>query len=518
MSADQKVSGNERLDALQLDLFPAETEQSGTRGISRAVARAGVSPGWWPIVDRLFGMERSLAINVCRDVDGELELTASLAGDEAEPLWLAPYLSDVRATASRTCCCCGVTSAARARPRLDAPACVACERCRARFRAGEAILRIAEDFWHFDGSPRLRPINNRVADAARASIAAPKKRQCTALAPEELREVITEFRQILREDLAGQDQVADRLALISGLHVGGDLPLGARALLIGRSGTGKSTAIGGLLRGIQAGNWDVPIVVTEAIDLTSPGWAGISIGDLIEAAIGDDPQDNGVDSVRARHCVVVLEEVHHIGMSPDLTGTMAAKRQEVLSSVLPLVGYGMLHLGDGTREWSSRNALVIGVGAFSGLLDVDRAPSIRDLTKAGLPIELASRFEEVLVLRQFDEAALRRVLKTWPALLGLISVCERLGYKTRIHDEAISRASRAVLSGHDGSTPRTAGGWLVAALRDALMSALGDPKVRELAITPDSLAIARAALRSPPPDDPPEPFGPWDATIVLTPR
>lgn len=181
------------------------------------------------------------------------------------------------------------------------------------------------------------------------------------------------MRDVMAQELVGQDDVVARLALLAGLHVGAGLPRGACALIVGPSGVGKSTAIHALRRALDEGGWDVPVVVTDAIDLTSPGWSGApSIGDLVEAAIGDEPPD----SARARHALVVIDEIHHIGIAPQdgLHSNMAAKRREVISSLLPLVGYGTLHLGEGTREWSSRNALVICMGAFTGLLDTKKNP------------------------------------------------------------------------------------------------------------------------------------------------
>jgi ATP-dependent protease Clp ATPase subunit len=261
--------------------------------------------------------------------------------------------------------------------------------------------------------------------------------------------------------------------------------------------------------------WKLPFVATDALDLTSPGWGGApSVGDLIEAALGKEPPD----SARARHAIVVIDEIHHANLSQDLHGNMAAKRQEVLASLLSLLGYGTLNLGEDAKEWSSQNALVIAMGAFTELLDATRSPTPADLVAAGIPHELATRFEEVIVLRPLSERQLLELLRRWPALVSLIDVCARLGYAVRIHDEAFARAARAVIANDDKSTARTAGGWLVAALRSALIEALRDPAVKELEITPDSLSIARPDTRRRRGDDPPGEAGDWNATIILTPR
>ena len=72
--------------------------------------------------------------------------------------------------------------------------------------------------------------------------------------------------------------------------------------------------------------------------------------------------------------------------------------------------------------------------------------------------------------------------------------------------------------GHDGATARTAGGWLVSALREALIAALAEPDRRELVVTPDSLPLPASPARGRHRDDPPDPPEGWDATIILTPR
>jgi len=98
-----------------------------------------------------------------------------------------------------------------------------------------------------------------------------------------------------------------------------------------------------------------------------------------------------------------------------------------------------------------------------------------------------------------------------------VSVCERLGFTVRVHDEAFAMAARAVVGASDEATARTAGGWLVSAVRQGLVVALANPEVREIAITPDSLTIARAQRDRRPPDDPPDDLRGWNAAIILTP-
>ena len=56
----------------QLELFP----EGGIQAISRAHARASVSPGWWPVVAPVFAVH-NVAVQQCREIDGRLALTAA---------------------------------------------------------------------------------------------------------------------------------------------------------------------------------------------------------------------------------------------------------------------------------------------------------------------------------------------------------------------------------------------------------------------------------------------------------
>ncbi|AHG89841.1 ATPase AAA-2 domain protein [Gemmatirosa kalamazoonensis] len=499
---------------VQLDLFPPAPAGTPARptGISRAVARASVSPGWWPLVELLYNVWASdgLVVHVCHEADGTLALEAELP-DGAETV--APLLQRIRARAARTCGCCGVERGAPYRRNVAGPTRVACGPCRERLGAGEAYLVIADEYWRLDGSRRVPPLVSAAATGRShnaplppAPLASSPLRPCTTLPPEALRATIAEIRAAMLAEIVGQDKAVARLALLAGLHVGGGLSSGGRALVLGPSGVGKTATIDALRHALEVGGWDVPVVVVDALELTSPGWSGApSIGDLISAAIaGAAP-----DSPRARRAVIVIDEIHHAGVRPDVHGNMAAKRQEVLASLLGLVGHGSVQLGDTGGAWSSREALVIAMGAFTGLLDLRGAPSIQALVHAGLPLELATRFEEVVLLRRLPERELRAVLRRWPALGSLTDVCERLGYTVRIHAEAYARAARAVVLGQDDATARTAGGWLVAALREVLIAALAAPDHRELVVAPDSLPIPASAARHRPPDDPPDSPGGW---------
>lgn len=500
----------------QLDLFPADGSVAGSSGMRREHARASVSPGWDPLVASLWaGEPDDPVVSVCREVDGQLELEATAPGEP--PGSLEYLLSHIRRLASETCGCCGARHATRYQIRAGEPARTVCARCRTVLAGGTPYLVLADAYWMLDGSRRVRPLPI-VAAGSRSggNSTAPESPRTLdePLPPDELRRVITDIRDQMSREIVGQADAVAALALLGGLHVGAALPRGGRALIVGPSGVGKSSLAYALRRALEP--WAPVWCMVDALNLTSPGWSGApSIGDVIDAALGTESPE----SPRARRAVVVIDELHHARILPGTHGTMAAKRDECLHSLLGLAGHGTVLLGEGTREWSAGAALVIGCGAFTGL-DLTRPLTVQRLHDWGIPLELGSRLaEEIIVLRRLRERDLIDLLRRWPGLLALIETCTRLGYPVQIPEATYARAARIVRLGYDGSTPRTAGGWLVSGLRAALITALAEPDPRELVITPDSLPIPATAARRPPSDDPPpESPGGWDTTIILTPR
>lgn len=478
----------------QLDLFlPASTEQHADRpGLPAHIARASISPGWWKYVAPLYDDEVALvAVDVCEEREGLLVIEACMWGDGG---WSALELSRIRDAAAHTCGCCGSGLGSLFRAAIYGPSRTVCDACRTRLQAGEDYLTIADHYFHLDGSrrpgPRAQGIGMR---SARLTDGGLSLRPCTELPPAELRRLVADIRSLMSAEIVGQYEAVSRLALLAALHVGGGLPRGGRALLVGSTGVGKSSLIRAMALALEP--WDVPVIRADAIDLTSPGWSGApSIGTLIENAL----QGAAPDSDRACRAVIVIDELHHVRTVPGAEGNLAAKRQEVLSSLLALTGHGTLHF-QGGEAWSSEKALVIGVGAFTGILDLSSAPTVADFVAAGLPLELTTRLaEEVIVLQPLREPDLVQLLRRWPSLTSLQAMCERLGYRVRIADEAYRHAARVVTLGHDSSTARTAGGWLVAALRQELVRLLPETGNSEIVITPDSLPIPPTAMKESP--------------------
>lgn len=558
--SDDHDRGNETPG--QLSLFPG---LSGSvvkpASLPVEVARASVSPGWWALLRPLWTDQR-LAVTRCREEHGVLRLAITSVrnapgrrstvarstnqdhdddhddddehegeqgraqeqehdededDDDDEDLRLQAIADELIRLCAQTCGCCGGRPAKLRTPAGGEPARVLCDCCAVEIGRGIPLLVAADAFWRLDGARRPPGLIRQAegvtpvvpaSDAWPLPPGSPSGRPVGANRPErfdplpapELRALVRCLRSAVAADIIGQDEAVARLALAGALHVGGGLTRGQRTLIIGPSGVGKTSLIRALCAALAGAGYELPVVTVDAVELTSPGWSGApSIHELLGNAFGE----RAYDSPWARHAVVAIDELHHVGLAPggDVSGNMAAKRREVFGSLLGLLGHGTLKVGPQHRDWSAREALVVGLGAFEGLLDTTRHPSIADLGRGGLPVELATRFHEVLLLRPLGEGSLAALLRRWPAFLSLRAICERLGYDVVVHPETVTRAARAVVSGADGATPRTAGGWMVTALQDALLAALEDPGAGKIELTPDSLRIARSAARPPADDD-----------------
>lgn len=479
---------------IQLELFPRETGLADpTHAVRCESARASVSPGWWPFVRALFDPTDEIVVQVCEERDGDLILEAAPADPASGTLDV--IIARIRDATSRTCGCCGSRGAQLVRISLDGPTRRVCAACEGRLRQGEEYLAIADEFWRLDGTRRGGPLQVTMREVPGAVPFEEAARPLVVLAPGDLRTAIREIRDRLAEEVVGHREIIDRLALLGGLHVGAGLPRGGRALLIGPSGAGKTSLMSAFRRALAP--WGLPWTTIAATDLNSVGWAGgIWIGAAIESSLGR----LAPDSPLARHAVVTVDELAHARVDNDVSGNMRAKQQEVLASLLGLTGYGLpIQLPESRRAWSSDEALVIGIGAFSGILDVSRPISVQDVVgTGGIPLELATRLAgELLVMERLAEEDLVALLRRWPELTSLVEICGRLGYVVQITPEAYRHAARVVTLNHDSLTARTAGAWLVAGLRRALVAALDDADRDEIVITPDSLPIPSTAAMPP---------------------
>lgn len=510
--------------SLQLELFQAAklVRTDGPRGLPRRVAQAWVSPGWWPLVASLYESyadvdDEHFQVTACHEENGVLILCARLvsANDSSAAVDIDPLVARIREEAGQTCSACGRRGAETRYVRLSDSVHVVCESCRARLMDGETFLTIADEYWRLDGTrrPKSPVVAVRLrSPGANAKHTSEDVASFSQRPGDDMIRVYQEVRARVASRVRGMHEQVSRVSLVGALHAAGGLSRGPRVLVVGPSGSGKNTLISGLKYGLES--FGLPWVFSTALGLTAPGWSGApTLNSLIQSATGNSSPNP--------RTVIVIDELHHARLIDGTHGTTAAHRGDVLGSIMDVAGGGVIHLGEGTAEYSCRLALVIAMGAFTDLLDYSRhSQSIgtQEIVRCGIPLELASRLtEEVIVLPTPTEEALREILRHWPALASLVGVCERMGCSVRIPDETIARAAHVVSRGHDQSTIRTAGGWIVSALRSALVAALDAGDARELVIAPDSLGISPTALRRPP-NEPPDSDGGWDTTIVVRPH
>lgn len=471
-------------DPYQLSLW--DTEPLSLRwpdGMPAAVARALVPPGWWPALRLLWSPLAKVRVHRCEEQAGFLTL-------ESDPVDVALgdrlNAADLRRRIEATCAACGQPGTLGwLKP--GAPPVVACASCRARLLEGETVASIADDHFTIDGRFRAERVT-RVPRASSTSSGVHLLHRPHDLdqpmAPDDFRRAFEEIHTAMAAEVVGQREAVGMLALCGALQVGAAPPRGPRALLIGPTGAGKTHVIGALLRAL--GPWGLPSVRVDAVDLTNPGWAGASsIGQLVEVALnGDSPQ-----SARARRMIVVVDEIHHVARIPGEFGNMAARRNDVLASLLALTGGGPVQLEQAHAPWDSTQAMVLVAGAFTGL-DLRHGITVDRLTAWGFPVEFANRLtEQVITLEPPDRRAAIEILRHWPGYRALAEMCRLLGITVQLPEETLGRAAQAAVEGTGGATIRTAAGWLVTALRAGLLDCLLTGTSRDIVIAPDALAI-----------------------------
>lgn len=293
-----------------------------------------------------------------------------------------------------------------------------------------------------------------------------------------------DLKRLLSDRVVGHEDALARLSLMGARHLHRNQ--GQRALIIGPSGTGKTTLATGFAQvlGCPVALWDISVSAEM-------GWYGVDVGDVL----GDLFRTSGKDERKLNRLVLICDEADKIAVR-GATGTSREHRLGQQKSMLSILGGGVpirFHAeGDHGRLVSIRTdaMMILGLGAFEGM-ELDPGP--RELIDYGFMPELAGRFSVCISLGALEERVLKEVLirGTEEALRGAAA----FGYEIQLTPEAVAYAASIVLGGGEGVTPRAGVGWLTAAIDRTLVRLL------ELEARPDTGIVH--PIR---PDDIPIPF------------
>lgn len=302
------------------------------------------------------------------------------------------------------------------------------------------------------------------------------------------RAMIHRLRAQMAADVGGHEAAVQRLAEIGALHLLG-LAEGQRLLMIGPTGSGKSHLLAAFADAMRAQcpfSDGLALAHVEANDLVGPAWMG---GKSLGAAVRDAV--DGRNGEAYERPLVIIDEIHWIRRVDDLSsGNMRQKQDEVYASLLALTGGGILTL-DGSATWSSRRALVVLAGAFTGLTWRGASPTASDLTRYGFPYELANRVAgEPLVLPPLDLEGTRRVLSRWREVEAIRESASAFGVLVEIPGDTIAALANQVVMRGTALPLRAAGAALTSAVRAAVTRAVeADDEEERVTITPDDLNV-----------------------------
>ena len=284
----------------------------------------------------------------------------------------------------------------------------------------------------------------------------------------------------------GHPDVVGRLALMGArhLHLGGR----QRALILGPSGTGKTTLVVALAHalGCPVAIWDVSVA-------SETGWSGVDAADVLAELY----QACDEDLDRMSRAIWVLDEVDKVAVR-DATGASKSHKLGQQKSLLGILGGGtparFQAEGDRGRTLSIRtdDMMILGCGAFDGL-PPDPGPG--DLVRYGYLVEFASRFPIVVSLQSLDRSTLARVLAR--EIAPSIESAAEFGFAVRVARPVLHYVA-GILETADGAlTPRAAIGWLQAAIDRAVLRLLdlNAASGTRYDLTPDDITIP-ASIRS----------------------
>jgi hypothetical protein len=306
--------------------------------------------------------------------------------------------------------------------------------------------------------------------------------------PGVMAEAFREIRRIVREDIVGQDSAVDALCLLGARHV--HLGGGNRTLVIGPSGTGKTSTLVALSRAMSC-----PSLVWDISTSSEAGWAGVDSN----AALAELYEACGRDLDLMQRGVVILDEACKIA-TRDAQGTTRQHRLGQQKGLLTWLSGGVPvrfpEEADRGRAISVRtdDMLIIAAGAFDGL-PADAGPS--ELVAYGYMPELASRFLMIVPFGRLDPEHLLPIYRAAATKAAMGATA--FGYTISVPDSLLMYVASTVATAGEQVTPRAGLGWIQAGVDTALLKLL-DVEARPGAsytVRPDDLRIPAALRKAP---------------------
>lgn len=293
----------------------------------------------------------------------------------------------------------------------------------------------------------------------------------------------------IAESVVGNKQAGQLLAFELVRHVAMVPPLGPRVLILGESGTGKTTLVEAGWKAI-ATDLRPPLEVIPAGGVTADGWGSATNVAEVFSAGRVHPRavlviDNtealttrpyGADEVGRSHYGNVWRSLGRVILGHAIRSSQGAQIQTAGLCVIVTMGRP-----NDVPEAAAAFDMAIRGGPLT--------PST--LERLGMPPDVSALLAgRALVMQTPSVDDVVTILARWPEVAALAKLATDLGFAVDISPTAVVALARGVASGARGFTARAAGSLLVAALRQAILdrlmaSNLSDPIV----IAPDDVVV-----------------------------